>query len=287
MRRLVEWLFHLACVFNYHKPVDYDHRSFQRRLAASAAFFSRFDGHVDFRGKRVLDVGSGRGNTCFHMALNGAASVTGVDINERRIEFAKSRLKDEYPQFIGIVNFLLIDHIKELSGLKFDLIISKDSFEHIEDPDGYIEILSKLIHHDGRIAIGFGPLWKSPYGGHILYMTKLPWAHLIFPESIIAKERKRFRPNLTSDENSVDYWVNKITLRKFNEIIAKNNLQALLFKTNVSNRRISRIMTLLSNLPYLREFFTFNVYGVWALSSETPQPQALREPAAAVRAQLR
>jgi len=53
----------------------------------------------------------------------------------------------------------------------------------------------RRLAHGWRIAIGFGPLWKSPYGGHIGYMTRLPWAHLLFSERAIMRERRRFFPN--------------------------------------------------------------------------------------------
>ena len=35
-------------------------------------------------------------------------------------------------------------------------------------------------------AVAFGPPWKAPYGGGV--DSKLPWAHLVFPERVIFEE---------------------------------------------------------------------------------------------------
>ena len=77
---------------------------------------------------------------------------------------------------------------------QFDIVVSKDSFQHYNDPASALSQIRQLTAPGGLIAIGFGPLWKSPYGGAIDFMTKLPWAHLIFSEEAIMRERLRYRP---------------------------------------------------------------------------------------------
>jgi hypothetical protein len=74
------------------------------------------------------------------------------------------------------------------------MILSKDSFEHYDDPEHFITTIAERLNPGGELVIGFGPLWKSPTGGHINYMTPLPWAHLLFSENVIMAERRRFRP---------------------------------------------------------------------------------------------
>jgi len=34
--------------------------------------------------------------------------------------------------------------------------------------------MTRLLAPGGELVIGFGGLWKSPYGGHVQFMTKLP-----------------------------------------------------------------------------------------------------------------
>jgi len=43
-------------------------------------------------------------------------------------------------------------------------------------------------------------------------MTPLPWAHLLFPESVIMNERKRFRPDENANKfEEVKGGLNKMT----------------------------------------------------------------------------
>lgn len=58
-----------------------------------------------------------------------------------------------------------------------------------------MHVIVPLIAPGESLVIGFDPPWKRPVGGHIEYMTKLPWPHLIFPEPVIMSERRRFRPD--------------------------------------------------------------------------------------------
>jgi SAM-dependent methyltransferase len=200
------------------------------------------------------------------MALHGAQQVVGIDIIEDRIAFANSKLRKEYSSLTHKVDFKLVTNPKQLEGKKFDLILSKDSFEHIENPEKYIKELQKYLADNGRVVIGFGPLWKSPYGGHIDYMTGFPWAHLLFPEKIIMKERKRFRPDEDAEKfEQVKGGLNKMTLKKFKRIMKNSGLYLHYIKTNVHDRKLARIFHIFSHLPFCEEYFTFNLYSIWCL----------------------
>ncbi len=83
----------------------------------------------------------------------------------------------------------------ELGGERFDLVTSKDCFEHYgadpatPSPEEMVQQMVDRLRPGGLLAIGFGPLWKGPTGGHI--DTWFPWAHLVFPESVIFDEFRR------------------------------------------------------------------------------------------------
>jgi SAM-dependent methyltransferase len=264
MSALMQFLFHLVCRKDTAKPDDYDENYFRAGFDSTALFFRRLDNRVDFIGKRALDVGCGYGSTCIYMALHGAQQVVGIDINEDRIAFANAKLRSEYSSLTNKVDFKLVTNPKQLEGKKFDLILSKDSFEHIENPEKYIKELQEYLADNGRLVIGFGPLWKSPYGGHIDYMSSLPWAHLLFPESVIMHERKHFRPDEDAHTfEEVKGGLNKMTLKKFKDILGSSNLEPLYFKTNVHDRKLTKLFNILRRLPYCEEYFTFNLYSIW------------------------
>jgi SAM-dependent methyltransferase len=150
-------------------------------------------------------------------------------------------------------------------------VLSKDTFEHVGDPEGYIAEMRRLAAPGGLIVIGFGPLWKSPFGGHIDFMTGMPWAHLLFPEGVIMQERRRFRPDEDARRfEDIKGGLNRMTLERFETIMAGSGLRCRSFATNRSDSRLVQLMKAPSALPAQREYFTSNVYGVWdELAAET------------------
>ncbi len=152
--------------------------------------------------------------------------------------------------------------LSELGDQRFDMIFSKDSFEHYADPERFMKSITARLLPGGQLFIGFGPLWKSPTGGHIGYMTPVPWAHLLFPEHVIMAERQRFRPDEDAWRwSDVKGGLNQMTLERLQRILGTSGLESVYFATNVSDSRAVKMMDALSDLPGLRELFTHNVYA--------------------------
>ena len=258
---ITQKIFHIICIKNY-RNLKNANKIFKKGLNDSEEFFDiRFNKKVNYKDKAVIDIGCALGYTCIYMALNGAKKVVGVDISKKSINFAKENLKKNYPELLDIVEFKYID---DLGNEKFDIVLSKDSFEHYKDPENFILYMKQLIKKDGNIVIGFGPLWKSPYGGHIDFMTKFPWAQLIFPEKVIMAERRRFRPNENAESfDQILGGLNKMTLKKYLDIVKKSDLEIEYFKTNVTpNRRLTVMLNFLRKIPFCKEYFTFNLYSI-------------------------
>ena len=264
MVSLTQKLFHLVCVQHYYLSKDCRERSFQRGFDSAKKFFSRFDGELDISDRTVLDFGCGLGSNCIYMALSGARKVVGIDIDEHYINFAKLQLADEYQHLSNIVEFRLAN---DIGSEKFDVVLSKDSFEHYTNPEDIVVTMKKHLRPDGIIAIGFGALWKSPYGGHIHFMTKIPWAHLLFPEPVIMRERKRFRPDESAESfEQIRGGLNKMTFERYLSIITKSNLEFEFLRTNVSNKKSMVLFNILRRIPFCWEYFTVNVYSIVRLS---------------------
>jgi 2-polyprenyl-3-methyl-5-hydroxy-6-metoxy-1,4-benzoquinol methylase len=66
--------------------------AFELRDRAAAEFLGRFRQRLDWEGADVLDVGSGFGALCFHLAATGAAHVLGIEVNPDRTVYANSLL---------------------------------------------------------------------------------------------------------------------------------------------------------------------------------------------------
>lgn len=260
------WLLHRLCYSRADPPV-YDDERFRSRyfghdMESTRRFFARFRPPLEFGGRRVLDIGCGRGAVCVEAVRRSAEQVVGVDLNIAR---QVRELVAGDPELEARISLVETDgSLRELESERFDLVLSKDSFEHYADPEALAPTIAGLVRPGGLLAIGFGPLWRSPYGGHIEYMSPVPWIHLLFGERAIMAERSRFRP----DEDAASFaeirgGLNKMTLRRFRSIMAVTGLECLHFDTNVSEHPAVRAMSVLSRLPGLREPFTVSVYGVW------------------------
>lgn len=231
-------------------------------IESTRRFFSRFHGALELERRSVLDVGCGSGAVCVEAARRGATRVVGIDT---RLSKKTSALVNGDPQLDGRVELLPTDgSLREIEGERFDVVLSKDSFEHYSDPESFVFELKNRVKPGGTLAIGFGPLWKGPTGGHIGFVTKMPWAHLLFPENVIMDERKRFRPEENAHAfEEIAGGLNKMTLGRFQTIMRSTDLECVYFETNVSDNPVVRGMKAVSRVPPLREFFTANVYSIW------------------------
>jgi len=256
--RITRFLFHAICV--PPKPADPEDAEtyFRWRLAQAERFLRRFGRRLDIRNKTILDFGCGHGAMSFFLAQNGARRVVGVDTDKERIAFAQHKLQSEFSALQDKIRYLV-----ELQAERFDLVLSEDCFEHYEDPERIMKLLRNYLTPEGRVIIGFSPLWKSPYGGHIGYMTRFPWAHLLFPERIIMLERRRYRP----DESARTFaemrgGLNKMTYAKFLRTMRASGYQIEYLASNVSDSRLMPSVNMLRRLPFCFEYFTKNLYAI-------------------------
>jgi 2-polyprenyl-3-methyl-5-hydroxy-6-metoxy-1,4-benzoquinol methylase len=262
MESITQKIFHFICTKEFHRPENYDEEYFNEGLNKAKTIFSGFEGGVNVNQKTVIDIGCGLGDSCIYMALNGAAKVTGIDIDEHTIGFARLKLANDYANLSDIVEFKLADAAIDK---KFDIVFSKDCFQYYADPESFIFNMKQYLKPDGIMVIRFGPLWKAPYGGHNTYLTKVPWVHLIFPESVIMRERKRLRPD--EDTASLEHRgrLNKMTLQRYLNIIKNSGLEFEYFKTNVIHGKWKALFNILRKIPFCREYFTQNIYSILRL----------------------
>jgi hypothetical protein len=95
-------------------------------------------------------------------------------------------------------------------------------------------------------------------------MTKLPWAHLLFPERTIMAERVRFRPDDPAEGfATVQGGLNKMTLRRFEAIMAAAGVEPVFRATDPGERPVLRAMREIARIPPLREYFTVGIYTIW------------------------
>lgn len=134
--------------------------------------------------KYILDVGCGMGGASIYHALNGAKKIVGIDIDEKRINVARS-----FASLKGANNISF--EVQDASNLPyetgaFDMIISNDAFEHIYDIDLAMKECYRVLKREGTLNFTF-QLYRSRRGAHLYDYVYMPWCQLFFPDDVLVK----------------------------------------------------------------------------------------------------
>ena len=144
-------------------------RYFEEQEITARKYIMPFIGDV---GKcPVLEIGCGEGGT-LKPFLDIRCTITGIDISQNKINNAIKYLPEG--KFICIDVSLCFD--------KFDLILIKDTLEHIHGQERFIEKVKTMLNPGGRVFFSFPP-WYMPFAGH-QQMCKsvlkfMPYIHLL------------------------------------------------------------------------------------------------------------
>lgn len=236
---------------------------------SSHKFLELLEGRVDWRHQRILEVGCGAGHLALCLARGGAASVTGVDEDAKRIEAARRKAAEDFAR--NRVSFVAADFVREFHpDQPFDLVISKDAFEHILALDECLLKIGDCLKPGGRLVTKFGPLWHSPYGAHLQEMTPIPWVHLLFPERVALRIRtERYRPDDPAARyEDIEGHLNRLTVRRFLESATGAGFMVEDLRINPSlDRSVWRgINSLINRIPFLREAAS---HVIWAALRKT------------------
>lgn len=236
--------------------VDY----FVRGMTDNQKMWSRLGGEPSFEGLKILDVGCGHGSLCVDVASKGALKVVGIDINEKLIRFSNEIVIKRYPQLKHKIDLICCD-IAQLEESEFDIIISKNTFEHIINLGEVFNGMKQRLKVGGKMYIGFGPLYKSPFGDHRRTRAIIPWGHLIFPEKLLINRVNRYF-NHNKISSIYELGLNKLSFRQYKELFSNSGLTIIYFRTNMSNHPVSRLFSLIGRIPFFEEYFTHQLYCI-------------------------
>ena len=131
------------------------------------------------RNRTVLDLACGEGYGSAKLIDWGASSVLGVDISEDAINKAQIRFTSSATKFLQ-----LPADTETFLSQKFDLVVSFETIEHVQDPEQFLTNIKNSMHKDS-IAIISCPndAWYYAYGGsnpfHLHTWTPDEFKHLI------------------------------------------------------------------------------------------------------------
>jgi SAM-dependent methyltransferase len=235
---------------------------FQKQVQSTAEFWRRFGQRPNFRDLTVLDLGCGHGAMSVDAARAGA-TVLGVDLDAERIEFSTANVQEHYPELASRLRFREVDLVAapepELKE-HFDVVLSKDTFEHVEDVEAMLTAIHHLLKPDGQLWAGFSPLYSSPDGDHGRTGLRLPWAHAIMPRSRVLKAASRF--NERPVERLDDIGLNGMTSAEFFRYAQNAGLYVESALFNQGGKRFMGVFSQVRKIQVLEPYFTIGIYSV-------------------------
>ncbi|WP_448267696.1 class I SAM-dependent methyltransferase [Nostoc sp. DSM 114159] len=237
---------------------------FEAQVIKSEQYWSRFGGRPDLSGKVVLEIGCGHGALCIDAAISGARRVIGLDLISSRIDFARRIVAERYPDIANRIEFhhLNIDNLTTLDG-QVDIVISKDTFEHIMGIERVLLSIKRVLRQGGLLITGFSPLYYSPFGDHgyhaIGKRIRLPWAHLIIGDERVVAAYNKYHPGIEC-HSIYDLGLNKLKRRDFLKAFDQAGF-VIVSETTNALKGASKLMPLfrfLSKIPGLEDYTTVN-----------------------------
>lgn len=217
----------------------------------------------------VAEIGCGEGGN-LKPFLDIGCKVTGIDIAENKITNAVNFFEN-HPYKYNLT--LIAEDIFKVNPEKlvpFDLIIMRDTLEHIHDQDSFLVHLKPFIKPSGKIFLAFPP-WRMPFGGHQqmcenAFLSKLPYFHLL-PNALYSGMLKLFGESEAKVNGLLEVKETGTSIAGFKKILNKgiykiNKETFYLINPNyeIKFKTKPRILPKVLNIPFFKEFFTTTYY---------------------------
>jgi SAM-dependent methyltransferase len=259
---------------DFHRDTDlyFD----QQRENARASIIPFVERHIEVApGCRVLEIGCGAGGVLKAFAERGAR-VTGVDLHAPSIEYALRRFaaEDAGDGWHFEMRDIYDVDAASLEG-PFDLIVMKDTIEHIHDQRRLLGRIDEFLAPSGRVFFAFPP-WQMPFGGHQQIcehriLMRLPYIHLL-PRRGYNALLRRFGETRDTAATLLEIKQTGISIERFERIaretghrIADRRLYLInpMYRYRYGLAPREQLRTL-AEVPFLRDFFTTSAYYLLA-----------------------
>jgi SAM-dependent methyltransferase len=193
------------------------------------------------------------------LGQRGASRVLGLDLDTEAISFAGDYVPLEYPSLRDKVRFVAHDIADLVGSDRFDYVFSKDAFEHILDLEGVVGHIHRLLKPGGKLILGTGPLYYSPFGDHDLIGHRIPWLTAL-PE----KPLFRFAAWKTGMHwrNAGDAGLNRMTPAKFRSLFQPSDWGIEMIGYNVGmSPKMAPLINALRKIPPFEKYATVSIYA--------------------------
>lgn len=221
---------------------------------------------------KVMEIGCGEGGVLKAFTELGC-QVVGVDLSPERVKKAEQYMQSYVDA--GLARFIAkniydVDFEKDFAN-QFDVIILKDSIEHIPEQEKIIAQLKKYLAKQGVIFFGFPP-WYMPFGGHQQicknkWLSKLPYYHLL-PKSLYKGILTLAGESEAAITELLEIKDTGISIERFERIVKNTGYEIKAKKHYLINpiykykfKLEPRLqLPIVRDVPFLRNFVTTCVY---------------------------
>jgi 2-polyprenyl-3-methyl-5-hydroxy-6-metoxy-1,4-benzoquinol methylase len=223
-------------------------------------------------GTKVMEIGCGEGGVLKAFTDKGCFCL-GVDLAENRVQDAQNIMAAEVQSGKAIFRVQNVYDETFLAQWKdqFDVILLKDTIEHIPHQEDFIPYLKSFLKKDGFIFFGFPP-WCMPFGGHQQICrgkitSKLPYYHLL-PTFLYKAILSMFGESQPTINELISVKETGISTWRFEQIVKKSGLeiaQRTFYFINPIYRykfglKPRKQLPFITWVPGLRDFLTTAVY---------------------------
>lgn len=120
----------------------------------------------------------------------------------------------------------------------FDLVITYNTFEHIEDPEAALAELVRVCKRGGHIYIDFNPLYCSPLGLHAFCLL-MPYPQFLFSPSFIEMKVRELGVNDLGQKMQCLQPTNRWRLAQFRGMWQTSGCDLLYLKESAEERHLS------------------------------------------------
>lgn len=220
---------------------------------------------------RILEIGCGEGGNLLPF-LELGCEVVGVDILPQKIENAKL-FYQHFPNHEK-ATFIVQDiyKVKASEDFSFDIILMRDTIEHIPDQNKFLSHVKQFLKQDGIIFFAFPP-WRMPFGGHqqicrSKLLSTTPYFHIL-PTPVYKSILKIFGEADQTINDLEEIKDTRLSIQKFYKIL-KNNDFTILKKTSYlinPNYEIKfglkpRVLPKTFTIPIIQDFYTTALYCI-------------------------
>ncbi|MDX2191465.1 MAG: class I SAM-dependent methyltransferase [Bacteroidota bacterium] len=221
---------------------------------------------------KVLEIGCAEGGVLKAFTELGCKCI-GVELSSSKVENANKFMQSEVES--GLVNFICkniydLDFNAEFKQY-FDIIILKDTIEHIPNQKKLIGYLQQIMSPNAVVFFGFPP-WYMPWGGHqqickSKVLMYLPYFHL-FPLPIFKSILKIFGEQPYKIQEMIEVKETGISTARFEKIckdtlfiIIKNQFYFInpIYQYKFGWKPIKQ-WNWIKRIPVLRDFVSTTVF---------------------------